>query len=128
MDLSLDNFSTKKFSLMFLLTKHCQRTLLHIHSHKGETHSTVRGCDMQLILLVTPFVLHNLFQEEVADWNRKHPLCNRSCNTMCISFENEIGCKGLTSSRIEKRMHNMASAMDGFIPGQRFHEKFSLMY
>ena len=46
---------------------------MHIHSHKGETHSTVRGCDMQLILLVTPFVLHNLLQEDVADWNQKHP-------------------------------------------------------
>ena len=63
----------QKFSLMFPLTKRCQRTLLHIHRHKGETHCTVRGCDMQLILLVTPFVLHNLFWEEVADWNWKHP-------------------------------------------------------
>ncbi len=28
---------------------------------------------MQLILLVLPFVLYNLFQGEVADWNKKHP-------------------------------------------------------
>ncbi len=32
--------------------QHCQRTSLHIHKHKGETHSTVHGCDMQLLLLV----------------------------------------------------------------------------
>ncbi len=57
---------------MFPLKKHCQRTLLHIHKHKGETHSTVRGCDMQLIFLVLPFVLYNVFQKEVADWNKKH--------------------------------------------------------
>jgi len=63
----------EKFSLMFPLSKPCQRTLLHIHKHKGETHCTVRGCDMQLILLVLPFVLYNSFQEEVADWNKKHP-------------------------------------------------------
>jgi len=63
----------EKFSLMFPLSKHCQRTLLHIHKHKGETHCTVRGCDMQLLLLVLPFVLYNFFQEEVADWNHKHP-------------------------------------------------------
>jgi hypothetical protein len=63
----------EKISLMFPLSKHCQRTLSHIYKHKGEAHCTVRGCDMQLLLLVLPFVLHNLFQEEVADWNRKHP-------------------------------------------------------
>ena len=63
----------EKFSLMFPLNKHCQRTLVYIHKHKGETHCTVRGCDMQLILLVLPFVLHNFFKEEVEDWNRKHP-------------------------------------------------------
>ncbi len=40
----------------------------------GETHSTVRGCDMQLLLFITPFLLYNFFQEEVEDWNQKHPL------------------------------------------------------
>ena len=63
----------EKFSLMFPLSKHCQRTLMHIHKHKGETHCTVRGCDMQLLLLVLPFVLYNFFLDEVADWNKKHP-------------------------------------------------------
>ena len=47
---------------------------MHIHRHKGETHSTVWGCDMQLLLLITPFLLYNFFQEEVEDWNQKHPL------------------------------------------------------
>ena len=56
------------------------------------------------------------------------PFTMRASITMCISFEASIGCKGLTSSRIEKRMHNMASVVNGFIPGQRFHEKFSLMF
>ena len=78
------------FSLMFPLSKHCQRTRLDIYNHKGEleAHCTVRGCDMQLILLVLPFVLHNLYQEEVADWNRRHPEaapkipnnCHHSCS------------------------------------------------
>ena len=57
----------EKCSLMFPLNKHCQRTLVYIHKHKGETHCTARGCDMQLILLVLPFVLHNFFKEEVED-------------------------------------------------------------
>ncbi len=48
--------------LMSPLSKHCQRTFMHIHRHKGETHCTVRGCDMQLILLEMPFLLHNVFQ------------------------------------------------------------------
>jgi hypothetical protein len=34
---------------------------MQIHRHEGETHCTVRGCDMQLILLVMPFVLHSFF-------------------------------------------------------------------
>ena len=38
------------------------------------------------------------------------PFTMRASVTICISFEIEIGCKGLTSSRLEKRMHNMASA------------------
>jgi hypothetical protein len=63
----------EKFSLMFPFSKHLQRTLMHIHKHKGETHCTVRGCDMQLLLLVLPFVLYNFFLDEVADWNKKHP-------------------------------------------------------
>ena len=63
----------EKFSLMFPFSKHMQRTLIHIHKHKGETHCTVRGCDMQLLLLVLPFVLYNFFLDEVADWNKKHP-------------------------------------------------------
>jgi hypothetical protein len=29
---------------------------------------------MQLLLLITPFLLYNFFQEEVEDWNQKHPL------------------------------------------------------
>jgi hypothetical protein len=49
----------EKFALLFPLSEHCQRTFMHIHRHKGETHSTVRGCDMQLLLLITPFLLYN---------------------------------------------------------------------
>jgi len=64
----------EKFALLFPLSKHCQRTFMHIHRHKGETHSTVWGCDMQLLLLITPFLLYNFFQEEVEDWNQKHSL------------------------------------------------------
>jgi hypothetical protein len=64
----------EKFSLMFSLSKHCQRTFMYIHNHKGETHCTVRGCDMQLILLVMPFVLYNFFEDEVKEWNQQNPL------------------------------------------------------
>ena len=53
----------EKFALLFPLSKHCQRTFMHIHRHKGETHSTVRGCDMQLLLLITPFLLYNFVQQ-----------------------------------------------------------------
>ena len=52
----------EKFALMFPLSKHCQRTFMNIHRHKDETHCTVRGCDIQLILLVMPFVLQFFFQ------------------------------------------------------------------
>jgi hypothetical protein len=36
--------------------------IMYIQSHKGETHCPARGCDMQLILLVLPFVLFNFFR------------------------------------------------------------------
>jgi hypothetical protein len=31
------------------------------------------GCDMQLLLLVMPFVLDNLCQSEDTEWNARHP-------------------------------------------------------
>ena len=62
-----------KHSCMFSMNGHVCKTFAHIHKHKGETHCTVRGCDMQLLLLVMPFVLDNLFQNEVAEWNARHP-------------------------------------------------------
>jgi hypothetical protein len=55
----------ENFSLLFRLSKHCQRTFMYIYNHKAETHCTVQGGDMQLILLVMPFVLYNFFQDEV---------------------------------------------------------------
>ena len=74
----------EKNSLMFPLSKHCQRTLMYIHKHKGETHCTVRGCDMQLILLVLPFVLYNFFQGEVEEWNQKNPADQKTDPTTFI--------------------------------------------
>jgi len=62
----------EKHSCMFAMNNHVCRTFAHINKHKGETHCTVRGCDMQLLLLVMPFVLDNLFQNEVAEWNARH--------------------------------------------------------
>jgi hypothetical protein len=55
------------------MNKHVCRTFTNIYNHKGETLSTVRGCDLQLLLLVMPFVLDNIFQNEVAEWNARHP-------------------------------------------------------
>jgi hypothetical protein len=55
--------STKNLPSCFLFPSTVNRTFMHIHGHKGESHCTVRGCasDMQLILLVMPFGLHNFF-------------------------------------------------------------------
>ncbi len=59
----------EKFALLFPLSTHCQRTLLHIHKHKGEAHFIVWGCDMQLLLCAA-----HIFQEEVRVWNYIIPL------------------------------------------------------
>ncbi len=73
-----DQIFHEKNSLMFSLSKHGQRILMYIHSHKVETHCTVWaqlwGCDMRLILLFLPFILHKFFQDEGGEWNQKTPL------------------------------------------------------
>ena len=72
MDLSLDNISTKNSPSCFLSTSVARGRCCTFTDTKAKFTAQC-GCDMQLILLVTPCVLHNLFWEEVADWNQKHP-------------------------------------------------------
>ncbi len=35
--------------------------------------------------------------------------------TMCIRFEESIGCKGLTEKRVDKRMGKMDGRLYGFV-------------
>ena len=51
------------------------------------------------------------------------PFTMRASMTMCVSFEESIGCKGVTERRIKQRMQAMAGALYGPVPGQLFHEK-----
>ena len=39
----------------------------------GKPNGRVRAVDMRHILLVLPFLLHNLLEEEVEEYNRHHP-------------------------------------------------------
>ena len=49
------------------------------------------------------------------------PFTMRAAMTMCVAFEESIGCKGLTMQRIQQRMEKMAGPYPGHVPGQNFH-------
>ena len=56
------------------------------------------------------------------------PFTMRASMTMCVHFEESIGCQGTTEKRIGQRMGKMAGPQSGHVQGQIFHEKFSLMF
>jgi hypothetical protein len=63
-------FSGRHECLMSM-TQFVRDTFQHIHKKKA-VHGRVRGADLQQLLVISPYVFHNLFQQEVADYNREN--------------------------------------------------------
>ena len=59
---------------MMSMSSFVRQTFEHIHKHKGKPHSRVRGSDLQQLLLISPFLFDNLFQQEVESWNERHDI------------------------------------------------------
>lgn len=54
---------------MMSMSTFVRQTFAHIHKHKGAPHAKVTGSDLQDLLLLSPFIFDNLFQEQVESWN-----------------------------------------------------------
>ena len=57
---------------MMSMSSFVRQTYRHIHKHKGAPSARINGSDLQHLLLISPFIFDNLFQEQVESWNETH--------------------------------------------------------
>jgi len=57
---------------MMSMSSFVRQTYRHIHKHKGTPSSKINGSDLQNLLLISPFIFDNLFQDQVESWNETH--------------------------------------------------------